>query len=63
MDLYSVNLAGGSIKDDFDNDGLLDIVTSTWDPCGNLAYYHNDGNGSFSDHTVRAGLTGQLGGL
>jgi len=61
--LYSVNLAGGSIMDDFDNDGLLDIVTSTWDPCGNLAYYHNDGNGSFSDYTVRAGLTGQLGGL
>ena len=61
--LYSVNLAGGSIMDDFDNDGLLDIVTSTWDPCGNLSYYHNDGNGSFSDYTDRAGLTGQLGGL
>ena len=61
--LYSVNLAGGSIVDDFDNDGLLDIMTSTWDPCGSMAYYHNDGNGSFSDYTVRAGLSGQLGGL
>ena len=49
--------------DDFDNDGLLDIMTSTWDPCGSMAYYRNDGNGSFSDHTSRAGLSGQLGGL
>ena len=61
--LYSVTLAGGSIVDDFDNDGLLDIMTSTWDPCGSMAYYHNDGNGSFSDYTSRAGLSGQLGGL
>ncbi len=61
--LYSVTLAGGSIVDDFDNDGLLDIMTSTWDPCGSMAYHHNDGNGSFSDHTSRAGLSGQLGGL
>ena len=61
--LYSVSLAGGSIVDDFDNDGLLDIMTSTWDPCGSMAYYRNDGNGSFSDYTARAGLSGQLGGL
>ncbi len=61
--LYNVTLAGGSIVDDFDNDGLLDIMTSTWDPCGSMAYYHNDGNGSFSDRTVSAGLSGQLGGL
>ena len=58
-----MSLAGGSIVDDFDNDGLLDIMTSTWDPCGSMAYYRNDGNGSFSDHTSRAGLSGQLGGL
>ena len=61
--LNAVNLAGGSIMDDFDNDGLFDIVTSTWDPGGPIIYYHNDGNGMFSDHTARAGLAGQLGGL
>ena len=61
--LYAVNLAGGSIVEDFDNDGLLDIMTSTWNPCEPMAYYHNEGNGRFSDHTERAGILGQLGGL
>jgi len=61
--LYTLNLAGGSIIEDFDNDGLLDIMTSTWDPGGPMIYYHNDGNGLFSDFTSRAGLDGQLGGL
>ena len=61
--IYDLSLAGGAIVDDFDNDGLLDIVTSTWDPCGQMVYHHNDGNGSFSDRTVSAGLEGQLGGL
>ena len=61
--LNAANLAGGSIIDDFDNDGLLDIVTSTWDPGGPIIYYHNEGDGTFSDYTARAGLSGQLGGL
>ena len=61
--LYSVDLAGGSIIEDFDNDGLLDVMTSTWDPCGSITYHHNDGDGRFSDYTARAGLAGQLGGL
>ncbi|MCH8206665.1 MAG: VCBS repeat-containing protein [Chloroflexi bacterium] len=61
--LSALNLAGGSIIDDFDNDGWLDIVTSTWDPGGPIIYYHNDGDGTFSDYTARAGLSDQLGGL
>ena len=61
--LYAVNTAGGSIIEDFDNDGLLDIMTSTWDPCRPIAYYRNQGNGRFADYTQRAGLGGQLGGL
>ena len=61
--LYTLDLSGGSIVEDFDGDGLLDIMTSTWDPCGPLHYFHNDGNGLFSDYTSRAGLDGQLGGL
>ena len=61
--LNAANLAGGSIMDDFDNDGLLDIFTSTSDPEGSIVYYHNDGDGTFSDHTERAGLSGQVGGL
>ena len=61
--IYGVDLAGGSIIEDFDNDGLLDIMTSTWDPAGNLKYYRNEGNGRFSERTEAAGLSGQLGGL
>ncbi len=63
MGLNAANLAGGSIMDDFDNDGLLDIITSTWDPGGSIIYYHNDGDGKFSDQTAQAGIGGQLGGL
>ena len=59
----AVTMAGGSIIEDFDNDGLLDIMTSTSDPCASITYYHNDGNWRFSDYTSRAGLDGHLGGL
>ena len=61
--LYAVNTAGGSIIEDFDNDGLLDVMTSTWDPCEPITYYRNKGDGTFADYTERAGLSGQLGGL
>ena len=61
--IYGVDLAGGSIVEDFDNDGLLDIITSTWDPAGSLKYYRNEGNGRFSERTEAARLSGQLGGL
>lgn len=61
--LYAVNTAGGSIIEDFDNDGLLDVMTSTWDPCKPLTYYRNKGDGAFTDYTESAGLDGQLGGL
>ena len=61
--IYAVDLAGGAIIEDFDNDGLLDVVTSTWDPSGSLKYYRNEGNGRFADRTESAGLSGQLGGL
>jgi len=61
--LYAVNTAGGSIIEDFDNDGLLDVMTSTWDPCKPITYYRNKGDGTFADETESAGLSGQLGGL
>jgi tetratricopeptide (TPR) repeat protein len=55
--------AGGVIVDDFDNDGLLDIVASSMDACDSLHFYHNNGDGTFSDRTAQAGLSDQLGGL
>ena len=61
--LYAVNTAGGSIIEDFDGDGLPDVMTSSWDPCKSITYYRNEGNGGFADYTEKAGLAGQLGGL
>jgi tetratricopeptide (TPR) repeat protein len=55
--------AGGVIVDDFDNDGLLDVVTSSMDMCEPVHFFHNNGNGTFSDRTAQAGLSNQLGGL
>ncbi len=61
--LYAVSTAGGAIIEDFDNDGLLDVMTSTWDACKLIAYYRSGGDGRFVDSTQQAGLSGQLGGL
>ena len=55
--------AGGSVVDDFDGDGLLDIIASSRGLGDQLRLFHNAGNGHFPEHTVRAGLSGQLGGL
>ena len=51
------------IVEDFNGDDLLDIVTSTYDPRGPLAFYRNAGDGTFTDETKAAGLDNQLGGL
>jgi hypothetical protein len=58
-----IGLAGGSIIDDFDGDGLLDIVSSSWGLRDQLRFFKNDGNGGFVDRTREAGLLGQLGGI
>ncbi|HEY6328206.1 MAG TPA: VCBS repeat-containing protein, partial [Blastocatellia bacterium] len=61
--INAVGEAGGVVMDDFDNDGFLDIIISTADPCDSLHYYHNNGDGTFSDWTERSGLASQPGGL
>ncbi|CAN5663471.1 hypothetical protein BH18ACI4_BH18ACI4_20170 [soil metagenome] len=61
--LNTVGNAGGVIVDDFDNDGFLDVVISSVDPCESLHYYHHNGDGTFSDRTVEAKLSHQLGGI
>jgi hypothetical protein len=63
LGLDTFNLCGGCIVDDFDGDGRLDIVTSTLDPEGPLAYYRNGGDGSFEDRSTASHLDDQLGGL
>jgi hypothetical protein len=57
------DLAGGVIIDDFDNDGRYDIVVSAWDFEGQLRYFHNNGDGTFTERTSEAGLVGETGAL
>jgi len=58
-----ITMAGGIIVDDFDNDGLLDIVTSSYDVCEPMHFFHNNGDGTFTERGGKAGLADQLGGL
>ena len=55
--------AGGVLVDDFENNGLLDVITSSEALCDPLHYFHNNGDGTFTDRTAQAGLSDQLGGL
>jgi tetratricopeptide (TPR) repeat protein len=63
LGLDTFNLNGGTIMEDFDNDGFLDIVTSTSDPWGPLTFYRNLGNGDFADRSASSRTDDQLGGL
>jgi hypothetical protein len=55
--------AGGSILDDFDADGRLDLVVSSMGLQDQLRFFRNAGDGTFEDRTTQAGLTGEVGGL
>jgi hypothetical protein len=57
------NQAGGAIMDDFDNDGLLDIVVTSFDPPTPMAFYRNKGDGTFGDRSEASRITDQLGGM
>lgn len=61
--LDHISLAGGSIADDFDGDGLIDIMVSSWGLDNQLHYFKNMGNRGFEDRTESANLTGITGGL
>jgi hypothetical protein len=56
-------MAGGTIVDDFDNDGYLDIVTSSWSLDEGMHYYKNNADGTFTDVSQTSGLAAIKGGL
>jgi hypothetical protein len=61
--LATMTHAGGSVAEDMDGDGYFDLVVSSSVPGDQLRYFHNDGDGTFSDQTIAAGLQGETGGL
>ncbi|MDE2704629.1 MAG: FG-GAP-like repeat-containing protein, partial [Gemmatimonadota bacterium] len=63
LGLDLVSMAGGSIMDDFDGDGHLDIMVSSWGLNDQIRYFANLGNRTFAERTAAAGLTGIVGGL
>jgi hypothetical protein len=63
LGLDTFNHFGGAVVDDFDGDGYLDIITTTWDPRGPMHFFRSRGDGTFEDRTEAAGLEGFYGGL
>jgi hypothetical protein len=56
-------LSGGALTEDFDGDGLLDLMTSSWHLTDQVRLFRNEGDGTFTDVTEAAALTGITGGL
>ena len=62
---------GGSVMDDFDGDGRLDVVASSaglfavaeGENANQLRYFRNEGDGTFTERTTEAGLDGLASGL
>ncbi len=61
--LDAVSISGGGIVDDFNGDGLLDVMTSSRGLLDQIRYFESDGSGRFTERTVQAGLEGLVGGL
>jgi hypothetical protein len=57
------NMAGGSIMEDFDNDGYLDLVTSAWGLNEGMHYFKNSADGTFEDISETSKLKKFTGGL
>lgn len=56
-------LCGGAIVEDFNQDGWLDVLVSSWGMTDPLHLFMNQGNGAFKDASKSAGLEGLTGGL
>ena len=63
LDLDISGLAGGTLAEDFDGDGRIDILLTDWEPLAQCHLYRNLGDGHFEDVTEKARLTGVTGGL
>jgi hypothetical protein len=57
------DLAGAVVMEDFDRDGLLDLLISASGSRSQIRLFRNEGNGKFTDRTKTGGLAGLTGGL
>jgi hypothetical protein len=63
LGLDVVGQAGGAIMEDFDGDHRLDVMVSSFGPRDQLRFFRSNGDGTFTERTGQAGLTGIFGGL
>ncbi|MGB5294798.1 MAG: CRTAC1 family protein, partial [Thermoanaerobaculia bacterium] len=63
LGLDTFGMSGGVIIDDFDNDLDLDLLVSDWHPSAQIRLWRNNADGTFTEVTESAGLTGLFGGL
>jgi hypothetical protein len=56
-------ISGGCVVEDLDNDGLLDIMATSYGLADQIRYMQQQKDGSFKTATSSAGLTGITGGL
>jgi FG-GAP-like repeat/ASPIC and UnbV len=57
------NRAGGALIEDMNNDGELDVVTTSWDLEDGMHYSRSNGDGTFTDLSAQSGLSQFKGGL
>lgn len=63
LELDKKDMAGGSITEDFDNDGYIDLLTSGWGVDDKIYFYKNNADGTFANNSATTGLDGIAGGL
>lgn len=57
------DISGSCIVDDFNGDGFLDIIASSYGLDDQIRFFVNTGNGKFTDKTIESGLKGIVSGL
>lgn len=63
LGLDTRGISGGVCLEDFDNDGHLDLFITSYGLRDQCRFFKNNGNGTFSERTKEANLTGIVSGL
>jgi hypothetical protein len=63
LGLTEPTISGGAALEDFDGDGLLDVLTSSMDPAVGMSLKLNNGDGTLCDATPASGLAAMVGHL